>query len=267
MAGSQSILNYFNLFQEKRDQPICFLANIHDEERGIKGYTLLTYPNYYSSYYDVEVNFTEYPSTDLEYASGQFCPKDINDKYYLNAHIHAYWNYDNETILNGNYRFGEESCNAAATGGHYDPQFACGAASNNNIACTKLDITPTFCEVGDLSCIKGGFFFPEDPAAEFEAPSSLLRDYYFKDSINTWSSVVFHCGENQRRMFCSKLELVNCNTHEIIDKKFFVKNKIGHELNNLKSVISHLKGKTMSIGDIPDLFNEFNLLHKSVPVQ
>lgn len=154
----------------------------------------------------------------------------------LSYHIHTYWT--NTTVSSSANGF----CGAGFTGGHYDPNFACSASSqNSSSACTALGrVSPTYtyscstttygegqyslCEVGDISG-KTGLLFPASatdltfssaqPVTDYQPP----YDYNYKaqdaDSL-MWSSVVFHCVANANaRLVCADFStttggLLNC---------------------------------------------------------
>lgn len=125
----------------------------------------------------------------------------------LNWHIHEKWPTSGSTSLEG-----ADDCGPTNTGGHYDPSFGCGGASqyqgdgkctaigrgkaeNQNQACNLMGDSST-CEYGDLSGKMGPVLIKEG--------IQTFRDYYI-NNINSWSglSVVFHCGSP--RKFCGKI--------------------------------------------------------------
>lgn len=109
------------------------------------------------------------------------------------------------------------------TGGHYDPNLACGYVSNDckalNRTVADYSCTPSkykegrheSCQIGDLS---GKFDLAKGPLVFSQ--SSLLRDYqppYPSNFLsenkfkNMWSSIVFHCSDDVR-LVCAKFKLV-----------------------------------------------------------
>eukprot|EP01036_Dinobryon_divergens_P028961 gene28961-37999_t len=141
------------------------------------------------------------------YALPAACP-DISKG--LNYHIHSYWKDDTRmSSANAN-------CGASFTGGHYDPNFACGPASQSIATiCPLLNRTKTAqytyncnykggdyssCEVGDISG-KIGSLQPTVPNGRvFTLP--LFIDFqpayvfsYNKKVVTSlpWQSIVFHC--------------------------------------------------------------------------
>ena len=146
-------------------------------------------------------------------------------------HIHTSWVQTPTTITSGAIA----SCAAGNTGGHYDPNLACGPASQQaSTSCTSLGRTPTsnpsyiygcnptsynqgqyaLCEVGDLSG-KFGNAVPVNKVADtgqtpYWDPQAPYSYNYITDGPNglttMWSSIVFH-AKGGERLLCAKLVL------------------------------------------------------------
>ena len=111
------------------------------------------------------------------------------------------------------------------TGGHYDPNLACGYDSNRCNALNRTAVTSCtpskyaegkfeLCQIGDLSgkfdLAKGTTVFSQTSVLrDFQPPypSDFLVANGFKDM---WSSIVFHCSDDAR-LVCAKFKLV---THD-----------------------------------------------------
>jgi hypothetical protein len=151
----------------------------------------------------------------------------------LSYHIHSYWN--NNPQKSGNLT----TCGASYTGGHYDPNFACGGASQyasdivtgTTSYCSAIKRTSSdgytypcnttnfessgrfsVCEVGDLSG-KFGSVTPNNniiqasPVHLMDPLAPYTVNLGSADTTSTqWNSVVFHCS-NGTRLFCAKLEV------------------------------------------------------------
>lgn len=136
-------------------------------------------------------------------------------------HIHSYWTNTNNSAA------GAELCGASNTGGHYDPNLACGYTSEacallnrtsaSSYKCNKEDYMAgkyQFCQIGDLSGKFGmatptssGLVFEELMLVDYRPP--YLSNYLQDDSISSmWSSVVFHCSDNTR-LVCAKFQMVS----------------------------------------------------------
>ena len=134
-------------------------------------------------------------------------------------HIHSYWN--NYSSDSSSHTF----CSSSYTGGHYDPNLACGPSSQESAGlCAKLGRissngyvyhcnTTNFalgkygsCEVGDLSGKFGRVYPAKDSNQVFAFQSSI--DYlppYVADYGISWYSVVFHCFDGSR-LLCAKID-------------------------------------------------------------
>lgn len=161
-------------------------------------------------------------SLDLSSFDAQGC----NLSEGLNYHIHSYWTNTSTTSGANAY------CGSSFTGGHFDPNLAC-SASSQNIGGLCVDIgrtsssTPSYtyacsgkydtgnyayCEVGDLSG-KFGLAKPSSDATTFEQTTNLvdymppyLANYGSADAMTyPWHSIVFHCKTGGTRLFCAKL--------------------------------------------------------------
>jgi hypothetical protein len=139
----------------------------------------------------------------------------------MNWHIHEKWDHPAGTDSG----FGFEQCGAAFTGGHYDPTYACGPASQHqggkcspSPGCVspssasidgnerqeyRCDPSPTGyraepfrCEAGDLSGKYG--------THDLGAPEQTYTDPYMPNANRLVNrSIVFHCATG--RIFCGKL--------------------------------------------------------------
>lgn len=115
------------------------------------------------------------------------------------------------------------------TGGHYDPNLACGYESKY---CTALDrpianysCTPAkykdgrleSCQIGDLSgkfdLAKGPIVFSQSLLRDYQPPyaSNFLAPNKNKD---VWSSIVFHCSD-EKRLVCAKFKLITDTTQSL----------------------------------------------------
>ena len=154
-----------------------------------------------SASYQYALNFSEF-STTCDLSKG------------LKWHIHSYWT---NGALNSSFLSG---CAATFTGGHYDPNLACGSSSQEYSGlCRAINRTnyycnPTLfaaghysiCEVGDLSG-KFGTAYPKDMNGFYFERLSKAKDYLPPYAINygrsdygthAWKSIVFHCHDNTR---------------------------------------------------------------------
>jgi len=178
------------------------------------------------SYYNFKVDLVAY-----EYFTS-ICPSITTG---LKYHLHSYWT--NTTASNTDVT---SSC--VATGGHFDPAFACGSSSQYQSSpklCPSLNRTatagysyscsaPNFaagnlfnCEVGDLSGKFGAVIgTPQVFDSSSLSSSGILLDplgpsittYGYgqaqttTDYTNMWNSVVFHCPDSTNtRLFCAQL--------------------------------------------------------------
>eukprot|EP01038_Epipyxis_sp_PR26KG_P011899 gene11899-15922_t len=141
-------------------------------------------------------------------------------QYGLTYHIHSYWS---------NTSASSTVCGSAATGGHFDPNFACSNASQSySTSCKNLGRTKplgytyncsttnyhfgrySFCEVGDLSGKMGKLNYNSATQKLFSTSFTDFQPPYdanFKLSDQTslpWSSVVFHCGSTGARLLCAE---------------------------------------------------------------
>jgi hypothetical protein len=134
-------------------------------------------------------------------------------------HIHTTWNSTKNSAA------GPIKCGSPVTALHYDPNLACGYASD---ACNKLNrladtynCTPAVynaglyaqCQIGDLS----GKFGAVKPVNGIIQQLSPLLDYQPPYAANHlvgiplsqfFSSVVFHCPKGGTKLICAKLQLV-----------------------------------------------------------
>uniref|UniRef100_A0A7S4DBL7 Superoxide dismutase copper/zinc binding domain-containing protein n=1 Tax=Heterosigma akashiwo TaxID=2829 RepID=A0A7S4DBL7_HETAK len=143
----------------------------------------------------------------------------------LSYHIHSYWTDDS---TDSSY---ETGCGSTYTGGHYDPNLACGGASQDaGGLCGQLNRTSTsytcnseqysagnysICEVGDLSG-KFGKVYPsddDDDIFQFNLDEEII-DPLAPYPINynselgfskPWTSIVWHCSSGDR-LICAKFQ-------------------------------------------------------------
>lgn len=163
-----------------------------------------------SATYKFKVDFTDY-SGSCDVTKG------------VNYHIHTDWASSDDSSVT--------QCGDSDTGGHYDPNYACGSASQYyTTTCASMGRVPasgytygcnkdTFqsgdfavCEVGDLSG-KFGYFsansnklmtsgFLQDPQAPYAVN-------YNNDAgaSEKWLSIVFHCvDDSNARFMCAKFQ-------------------------------------------------------------
>ena len=149
-----------------------------------------------------------------------------NGLYY---HLHTSWNTDDGR----NSGLGSTDCGSTVTGGHYDPNLACSASSEEASGlCTTLSRTSTLgytyncstsvynagiygqCEVGDLSG-KFGIVYPTSNyrfvqpfAAHTDYQPPYIYNYLKNDNVaKMFSSIVFHCVDSSKtRLVCALLE-------------------------------------------------------------
>ena len=162
-----------------------------------------------------------------EFADATTC--DLSNGLYY--HLHTSWN-DDEKVSG----LGSDDCSSTITGGHYDPNLACSASSQDAAGkCVALERTSDLgysyncsssvynagiyaqCEVGDLSG-KFGIVYPS-PNYRFVQPFSAHTDYqppyvsnYLKNDAvaQMFSSIVFHCVDSSKtRLVCAKLEEID----------------------------------------------------------
>ena len=113
-------------------------------------------------------------------------------------------------------------CGADVTGGHYDPTFKCGPASeaknepqcmNANYECSHSD--PNKCERGDLSGKFGALVVEDDFTAtktiSDDNQGATMQDFVEDNSsrdASRWSSIVFHdLAKEGERVLCCKIVL------------------------------------------------------------
>ena len=149
-----------------------------------------------------------------------------NGLYY---HLHTSWNTEDGR----NSGLGSTDCGSTVTGGHYDPNLACSASSEEASGlCTALSRTSTLgytyncsssvysagiygqCEVGDLSG-KFGIVYPssndrfvQPVAAHTDYQPPTIYNYLKNDNVaKMFSSIVFHCVDSSKtRLICGLLE-------------------------------------------------------------
>ncbi len=142
----------------------------------------------------------------------------------IKFHIHSSWDSPNGASTT--------KCGKSHTGGHYDPNLACGPASAHaSDACVLLDRTEnsgyayscsktqytegnfTACELGDLS---GKFGYAHTDNLIFT--SGIIKDPlgpFVTDYNSKWLSIVWHCmASNMDRFLCAKLETDNDPSYE-----------------------------------------------------
>lgn len=180
------------------------------ESNGAKGHFAMQISSGRATY-SYRVDLTKFDLDD------QLC--DLSQGMYY--HIHSYWVSSNDSAA------GATLCGASNTGGHYDPNLACGysstacellnRSSSSSYKCNHEDYMNgkyQFCQIGDLS---GKFGKAMPTSSDLVFQESLLIDYsppyisnYLQDdSISSmWSSIVFHCSDNTR-LLCAKFKVVS----------------------------------------------------------
>jgi hypothetical protein len=134
-------------------------------------------------------------------------------------HIHTTWNSTKNSAA------GPIKCGSPVTALHYDPNLACGYASD---PCNKLNrladtynCTPAVynaglyaqCQVGDLSGKFGavkpvkGIIQQLNPLLDYQPPYASNYLVGAAPSV-AFSSVVFHCPVGGTKLICAKLQLV-----------------------------------------------------------
>jgi len=172
-----------------------------DHADGIAGHFGLQLHNN-TAHYWFHLDFSNSSSTTCDFASG------------LDYHIHSTWTASTHSGS------GSATCNGA--GGHYDPDLACGSASQEysglcaaiGRAAAPYNCTPEMystghyynCEVGDLSG-KHGQIHPvsgrvfttgtDSPPYVDLTPPYLYNYKTVQLFSHAWSSVVFHCGSER----------------------------------------------------------------------
>jgi Cu/Zn superoxide dismutase len=129
--------------------------------------------------------------------------------YQFSYHIHEKWENDDDVAVLAD-------CGAAFTGGHWDPMWACGPASQYNQNANCLDClaanatyscTPTSdpyaCEVGDLSGRFGALTVAADGTLSYDGAAGQLFLNDMAAGTNTLS-IVIH-GAGGARIACAKL--------------------------------------------------------------
>jgi len=178
---------------------------------GARGYFQLTILNGTASY-EFWLDLTDYTTT---------C--DISQG--LTYHIHSYWLNDSVTSSANAF------CGSSYTGGHFDPNLACGPSSEEASGiCPMISRTSQYnysyscspnifqrgdygaCEVGDISG-KFGYVTGNDDNTNIFQSTHTYIDYLPPYEINynnilgiikPWTSIVFHCRYNNARLFCGK---------------------------------------------------------------
>jgi len=190
---------------------VKYCATISPSEAlGASGYFAMDISNgvgkyaYYLDISQMSTYYCQYPSQGLAY------------------HLHSYWLF----YYYAQSGAGWQACSSTITGGHYDPYYACSAASQEFLynckylkqtykdgyeyTCNETYAVGMFstCEVGDLS----GKFGAAKSTNKIYQSSTTLYDYLppiaanFKDSMRNsemWTSVVFHCLPDQTPLVCS----------------------------------------------------------------
>ena len=161
-----------------------------------------------SAKYKFNVDFTGYTGT---------C--DITQG--VNYHIHKDWQSTDGASTT--------QCGPSFTGGHYDPNFACGPASAyaSSMCSTMGRSTSDYnclatgfgsgnfssCELGDLSG-KFGYAMPNNDlviaTSTLHDPTGPYVANYDDNTDDAWYSIVWHCkGSNDARFLCAKLSSDN----------------------------------------------------------
>jgi len=172
--------------------------------------------------YTFAVDLSNYNASTCDFSSG------------IEYHIHTTW-----TNSSTNSSSGGVYCGAKYTGGHYDPNLACGSKSEYaNTKCPLIsrddDTVYTYactsdaysagqyalCEVGDLAG-KFGVVYEESDGTAYFNQSVALEDYTppyeynfeTSDSVSgQWASVVIHCAADGSRIACGKLSMQSDET-------------------------------------------------------
>jgi Cu/Zn superoxide dismutase len=152
---------------------------------------------------------------EIDYAA--LCPEDDQNEKSLGWHIHERWDFSADSPTSST------TCGADKTGGHYDPGFACGGASQNQCAvgegcpCEQLgfskadgdqrtcdlEVDSISCEIGDLS--------GKLEKIEAGGPSDARYKDAWVNNVENWvapnmnGSIVFHCGTSGTRVACAQL--------------------------------------------------------------
>ena len=145
----------------------------------------------------------------------------------ISYHLHSFWT-DGEANSGTN-----GGCGGAFTGGHYDPNLACGGASQGQGAgglCQAIDrSSPQYtyscdcssgdystCEVGDfagkfgkaMETGAGSMIFSKQDMADVVPPYDFNYLTASEPTSNQWASIVFHCADgtsnNGARLVCAK---------------------------------------------------------------
>mmetsp|Transcript_23032 Transcript_23032/g.69190 ORF Transcript_23032/g.69190 Transcript_23032/m.69190 type:complete len:254 (-) Transcript_23032:126-887(-) len=121
-------------------------------------------------------------------------------------HVHAKWDHPDKDEAYG------EDCGPAFTGGHYDPTFGCGPASDNQPEeCAKVgrgkdDGEAQTCDVmADVSTCELGDLSGKTRKVSATTGKQAFDDPFFTNLDNVQDlSIVFHCGDG-KRVACAKL--------------------------------------------------------------
>ena len=135
-------------------------------------------------------------------------------------HIHTSW-----TNTTTSSSAGSDYCGAANTGGHYDPNLACGYSSSSCLALNRSSAARydcnhenydageyALCQIGDLSgkfgTIYGSNSIFTQSSVLYDVQPPYVSNYLQSNKLSTmWSSIVFHCADNAR-LVCAKFELI-----------------------------------------------------------
>lgn len=202
-------------------KPVLISEFTPEHAGGVAGTIKATYANHWNpmeakiqvdldlSHLDIEAIKEKYP--ECEYPATKF-----------GWHIHAKWNNEHESGFLAD-------CSPAQTGGHYDPTFACGPASqySKDVTCTSKSEFPyacsaeTFenkgvnCEVGDFSGKFGAFELGESGKIkatykDFFFPSKALynQPMYLEPQVR-WNFVLhLACPQHKNpRILCATANL------------------------------------------------------------
>ena len=135
-------------------------------------------------------------------------------------HIHTSW-----TNTSTSSSAGSDYCGAANTGGHYDPNLACGYSSSSCLALNRSSAAMyecnhdnydaglyALCQIGDLSgkfgTIYGSNSLFTQSSVLYDVQPPYVSNYLQSNKLSSmWSSIVFHCADNAR-LVCAKFELI-----------------------------------------------------------
>lgn len=147
---------------------------------GASGSIEVTYPNRNPMFAEIDVNL-DLSGLELDEIKDTHPECDYTSPLKFKWHLHVKWenNNDDSGFL--------DDCSADITGGHYDPTFACGGASQykDNHICTTgrpaYACTPETFETNGINCEMGDFSgkFGELEVGEDKKIVKKFRDFFF----------------------------------------------------------------------------------------